>query len=391
MRKTKRLEPRPAPNIKKYDQYIQDKSVRNAIVEMEYWPEYRSPKINTGRLQTLIFGGITRDVYNGLRRDEYLIKNYNLGTISFGNWVKNEDRMNYLAILAVSLYDLSNILKTKNLGKNSLTLDWGGVGQGRYKGVFFRDYDMISMPRYQRPDKWLKMMESFGIYIDRKKYFDTVSVSNRGELLTLTKAGKAHLMRTTSGWGSFAHEFGHWMDHVLGMVNKDSNGFVTGDKVLPKFDPDKQSIVFTEADIVAMLFSGKRYGVSASQLNRIERAFFDWLVAMYFQKTKTGYKANGQYKRLLKLIPKESKWKYWGSIIEVWARTFEIYVSEALAKKGIKNTFLVSGYKKFGRDIRIIDGKPVVMTFGNAVYPSAAHIWANRKVFENIVAIFATL
>jgi hypothetical protein len=279
IKKTKRLEPRPAPNIKKYDQYLRDSLVQKNIVEMEYWPEYRSPKINTGRLEKMIFGGIVRDVYNGLRRDEYLIKNYSLGTISFGNWVKNEDRMNYLAILAVSLYDLSNVLKTKNLGKNALTLDWGGVGQGRYRGVFFRDYDMISMPRYARPDKWLRMMQDFGLSVDIDRFFYKTTVANRGNLYHLTKYGKAHLMRTTSGWGSFAHEFGHWLDHVLGVVNKDKNGFVTGDRVLPYFDAKKQSIVFTEQDIINMLFSGKKNGQPLAQLNRIERAFFDWLVA----------------------------------------------------------------------------------------------------------------
>jgi hypothetical protein len=111
---------------------------------------------------------------------------------------------------------------------------------------------------------------------------------------------------------------------------------------------------------------------------------------MYFQKTKTGYKPNGQYKRLLQAKAHGVQWKYWASIVELWARTWEIFVSESLARKGVKNYFLVSGYAKFGRDIRIVDGKPVTVFLGNSVYPTNAHVWANRKVFQNIIDIFVT-
>jgi hypothetical protein len=390
VKKTNRIEPvNSPPRIKKYDKYLQNPDVQNSIVEHEYYDLYRSPKVNTGRLRNLIFGGILTDTYKGLRRDEWLVKTYGLKTISYGNWVKNEDRFNFLSVLALSLYDLSNLFKSKDLGKGQLTIDWGGIGQGRYKGAFWRDYSLITMPRYMRPDKWIKQLESWGQRPPIEKYFVKTQVANRGTLLSLNKAGKAYLMQTTSGWGSFAHEYGHFMDNVLGKKAKITGGFVTGRMILPNYDQYKKTPMFTELDLCELLFNGTKR-VSYTQLNRLERAFFDWLAAMYFQKTKTGYKPNGQYKRLLQATANGVQWKYWASIVELWARTWEIFVSESLSRKGVKNYFLVGAYAKFGRDIRIVDGKPVTVFLGNSVYPTNAHVWANRKVFQNIIDIFVT-
>lgn len=391
MKKTTRIEPIVSPpRIKKYDKYLRNPDVQAEIVEHQYWDLYRKPKVNTGRLKKIIFGGILEDTYNGLRRDEWLLKTYNVKTISYGNWVKNEDRFNFLAILAVSFYDLANLFKDKNLGKKQLTVDWGGIGQGKYKGAFFRDYQLITMPRYIRPDKWLKQLEMWSISIDKSKYFYRKNVENRGELLSLNKEGKAMLMRQTSGWGSFAHEFGHFMDYYLGGLNKTPGHWMTGGMKLPWFDKNDKSLLFTETDLCRLLFNGQK-AVSYSQLNRVEKAFFDWLAVMYFQKTKSGgYKINGQYKRLLGAVAKGGQWNYWGSIIELWARTWETYVDEALLRKGITNTFLVGGNKKFGRDIRVVQGKPVVLFLGNEVYPTGAHVWENRKVFQNIIDIFVS-
>lgn len=377
----------PPPAIKKIDQFYRIDDKTDLILDQQYWTAYRSPNVARGKLEKLIFGGVLNDVYGGLRRDEYLSRTYGLKTISFGNWVKNEDRLNFLAILAVSFYDLSILFNTKNLGKKVLTVDWGGVGQGRYKGAYFSNYDVITMPRYQRPDKYLKTLQDFGFetsgYV--KRYFEKID-SPRGEMLSLNKAGKAWIMKT-SGWGSFAHEFGHFIDHYIGTKKGFPTGFVTGRGVLPFYDEKKKSLLFTEIDVVSCLFNGTRK-VPANKLNKIERAFFNWFVAMYFQKSPNGYKPNGQYTRLLASINNGGAWKYWGSVIECWARCWEIFVSESLSRKGITNSFLVDTHKKFGRDVRIIDGKPVAVIMEKSVYPTNAHVWQNKKVFLEIINIF---
>jgi len=179
------------------------------------------------------------------------------------------------------------------------------------------------------------------------------------------------------------------MDHYIGTKKGYPSGFVTGRGLLPPFDPNKKSLLFTELDVVKILFDGSR-AVPVSKLNKIERAFFNWLVAMYFQKTKTGYKPNGTYRRLLNAIAQGGSWKYWGSAIECWARCWEVFVSEYNTRKGVKNTFLVDAYKKFGRDVRIIDGKPVTMLMEKSVYPTNAHVWENKKVFLDIIDIFVS-
>ena len=167
------------------------------------------------------------DNYNGLRRDEFLIKQYGIKSIGFGSWVKNEDRINFLAILAVSFYDLSTMLKTTNLGKNKLQIDWGGVGRKGAAGVFFGNYNLITMPRYKRPDKYLAQLENLGFDTTRLRqlFFEPITSVQRGTIYTLNKKGKAWIMQT-AGWGSFAHEFGHFMDFTIG------GHYIGGNKIL---------------------------------------------------------------------------------------------------------------------------------------------------------------
>lgn len=386
--------------LKRIDRYTQ-LVAREKFLELQYWDKFRRPNI-AAKLKNFVFGGVLYDKYNGLRRDEYLLKHYQIKTIGFGAWVKNEDRINFLAALAMGLFDLQTIFKTRNLGKNRLQLDWGGIGRKNANGIFWGEYDLITMPRYKRPDKYLKMLEER--FVDtsdmRRKYFDKVNVPNRGELMTLNKAGKVWIMGT-AGWGSFAHEYGHFIDHYIADLRGNGNFYMTGKNALPFIPSEditeaikKGKAVFTEQTICKIL-TGR--SLTYAQLNSYEQPFFDWLTAMYFTKRTSkskgvNYIPNSQYRRLIRWAElTRGKWTYWGSIVELWARTFETYVAEVLQRKGVQNDFLVRPDKKFGRDIRYLDGGKVEVIDAVSTYPTAAHVWQNKKVFEKIINIFVKL
>jgi hypothetical protein len=400
--KTSKIEstaPPEYPEYKRLDRYYSDDEVKDQVLEFQYWDKFRKPQISN-KLQNFVFGGILYDKYNGLRRDEYLLKQYNIKTIGYGSWVKNEDRINFLAALAVGLWDLQTVCKTTNLGKNKLQLDWGGIGKKGASGVFFSSANLITMPRYKRPDKYLAMLEEFGRDTSdlRAKYFKKVSTT-RGTVYTLNKEGKVWIMKT-AGWGSFAHEFGHWIDAYIGKNQKPYKTHVTGENALPKFDSkifltsstkSKERSGTIDEGYISEMLTGRR--TDYNSLTMVERAFFDWLVAMYFVKQKNDtYRPNTQYKRLIQFTEKhKAKWGYWGSIVELWARTFEVYVDEFLTRKGVTNRFLVSSNAKFGRDVRYLDGGKVLVVDAASAYPTGAHVWQNKKVFEKIIDIFANL
>lgn len=404
IRKTPKIESTTPPEytgVKRLDKYLSADESIDRLVEFQYWEKFRKPNIAT-RLKNFVFGGILLDSYNGLRRDEFLLKQYNIKSIGFGSWVKNEDRINFLAILAVSFYDLSTIFKTTNLGKNKLQLDWGGVGRKGAAGVFFTAYNLITMPRYKRPDKYLAQLENFGMDTTRLRqlFFEPIQSVQRGTIYTLNKKGKAWIMQT-AGWGSFAHEFGHFMDHVIaGRYIGGAQRYVSGGAALPTFKSkeflstnlqSKQRTGTIDEKYIVQMLTGQ--SGNYADLNPARKAWFDWLVAMYFVKQKNNtYRPNTQYKRLIKFCEdRGAKWQYWGSIVELWARTWEVYVDQFLSKKGITNRFLVSENAKFGRDVRVLDGGKVVIVDAGAAYPTGAHVWENKKVFEKIIDIFARL
>jgi hypothetical protein len=404
MKKTAKIESTNIPEIsrvKRYDRYLANKEVKARFRDFQYWAMFRKPAIAKGKID-FVFGGILDDVYKGLRRDEHLLKQYNIKSIGFGTWVKNEDRINFLAALSIAFYDLKQVCGSMNLGKGKLQLDWGGVGRKGASGIFFRKDNLISMPRYKRPDKYLAELEKWGgrtSYL-KEQYFNSV-YTVKGTVYTLNPKGKAWIMQT-AGWGSFAHEFGHFIDFRLGQ-SFDKSGtdkYASGKNALPQFKSNlfltsnldrKKRTAAVDEYYISEIITGRNEPYE--RLNYIEKAFFDWLVAMYFVKQPNKeYRPNGQYRRLVKFCEdREASWKYWGSLVELWARSFEVYVNEFLERKGIYNRFLVSANAKFGRDIRYLDGGKVEVVDAHSAYVTSAHVWQNKRVFEKIIDIFVKL
>jgi len=202
---------------------------------------------------------------------------------------------------------------------------------------------------------------------------------------------------STSGWGSWAHEYGHFMDHYIATKFSGAKNFVTGRNTLPNFKSKeffstnlktKKRIASVTSDYICELLTDKK--LSFDQLNEAQKAFHMWLVAMYFIKQKDGtFRPNTQYNRILKFCEVNgAKWGYWGSIVELWARSVEVDVVEYLALKNVNNIFLVGINAKFGRDVRFLDGGKVVTINASSAYLTGAHVWQNKKYFEKIIDIF---
>lgn len=121
-----------------------------------------------------------------VRKVEKLFK---LRGFQFGNWVNNEDRFNYLAALGICLFDLNKVLKFKgnNLGlDNTLGVAFGARGQRGALAHYEPRTHIINMTRYYDADKWIK------------------------------PPSKAVRFVVSGGVGSFAHEYGHFLDYFFG-------------------------------------------------------------------------------------------------------------------------------------------------------------------------------
>ena len=121
-------------------------------------------------------------------------KHFGLRGIEFGNWLNQEDRLNYLVASCVGLLDLQSItgLKIKQIGFNGkLTLGLGSRGKGGRALAFFQPfYFAINLTRYNKDIK---------------------------------KGDHYSLMASSGGAGSLAHEWAHAFDYYLGRKDRSND------------------------------------------------------------------------------------------------------------------------------------------------------------------------
>lgn len=216
----------------------------------------------------------------------YIEKYYGLKAIEFGNWLSQQDRVNYLSGLGIALFDLHKLLgfKPEQMSLDGkLTIAFGARGHGN-SGVaqFFPKYFAINLTRYSRPAE-LK---------SRPKNFKRVNL----------------ILKDGGGVGAFAHEFAHALDCFGGEVIEKKKGFeISGGKSLnhdQRLQPAK-----------------KLQGLMNVVMNKI---------LWKNKNTRSDY-----YTRL-----KKEAGKYELQRNEIWARSFEVYVQYKLAKQKHKNIFL---------------------------------------------------
>jgi hypothetical protein len=217
----------------------------------------------------------------------FLENYYDLKAFEFGNWLSQQDRVNYLSGLGLALFDLHKLLgfTPKQIGiKNKLSVAFGARGRGRALAHFEPGTYAINLTRYSRPKKLSSRPKDFR---------------------------RVNLILQDGGVGSFAHEYGHALDFYAGTFIDRADQFqVSGG------DSTNHSLRFPSA-----------------KKSKIQ-SLMDNLMNKILWKGKNIH--SDYYKRLTKKGVRE----YFIRRNEIWARSFEVYVHFKLDKKKHKNVFL---------------------------------------------------
>lgn len=212
---------------------------------------------------------------------------YGLKAFEFGNWLSQQDRLNYLSGLGLALFDLHKLLgfSPKQIGmKGKLSVAFGARGRGKALAHFEPGAFVINLTRYSRPKQLDKRPINFK---------------------------RVNLILQDGGVGSFAHEFGHALDFYSGtFIEKAPEWQISGGR------DTNPAIRFPS------LKKSKLQSLMDNLLNKI---------IWKGKNVQSDY-----YKRLNKKGTKE----YYLRRNEIWARSFEVYVHFKLEKRKNKNVFL---------------------------------------------------
>lgn len=110
--------------------------------------------------------------------DQYdIIKYYRLKGFEYGNWVNNNDRVDKLRAAAISLRDLSRVMRSTNLGFDGMVgIAFGARGQSGAKAHFEPDSFMINLTKNNGDNSLAHEYGHaidyfFGTYIDQNKNY----------------------------------------------------------------------------------------------------------------------------------------------------------------------------------------------------------------------------
>jgi len=259
---------------------------------------------------------------------ELVISQYKFRGLEFGNWVNQRRRIDFCLNLYTGLYDLNKVLKfNNNIGINkTISIADGARGSSGALAHYEPVNNVINLSRDRRLDK----QESWGYNENREQYIKT----------------KKDFRENLSGYGAFAHEYGHALDYI--MAEKYTNRYSAlsgGRKVLT--NPNYKTAYI---NFVNDLRTGN---------TELEKKFKDCFEPLLFRNGKPTSFYIGVYALALQ------KGTYWSRLNEIWARTFEVYVAYKLSKQGIVNKFLVKdGKGKYRQELNTQQFARAYPTFG---------------------------
>lgn len=208
---------------------------------------------------------------------ERVMKTFKIDGIGFGNWVTIEDRINYINAIFIGLYDLNKILKFGgNMGFNVLKISIGARGKGKALAHYEPLMKHINITRYKR-------------CLEKDKYLYFI---------------------TSGGIHSFAHEYGHFLDYYVSLDKMKSNIALSGGR-----NDTRTKMGFK--DKIGIRFDNLMYAI---------------------QNDSKGNPS--PYMKRLAKVTDDLENKYWLYRNEIFARTFESFITYKLAKNGIENLFL---------------------------------------------------
>ena len=263
-----------------------------------------------------------------------IINRYKLNNVDFGNWTSQTQRYNFILALFVALYDLEKVLKFKNdnIGQKVLSIGYGSRG---VKNAYAH-YD--SFAKY--------------INLSRERRADKTGIQD-----------KELLRELYSGFGSLAHEYGHFLDYYFGNKAGGQTMAITGGRcTLLPIDLKKSPINFDYFKY-AEQFSINIIQGSKSRIRELMYQIFTYL----FLSTKItgGSNRPTDFYRRIYTYSRNTESKYWIQYNEIWARIFEVYIVYKLKKINIVNKVLVKdGKGKYATDTDLKRRRnPVYPTF----------------------------
>lgn len=218
---------------------------------------------------------------------DQVIEDFHLRAVGFGNWVTLEDRLNYLNAMMIAFLDLNRVLRFKdnNIGIHKhLAVTFGARGRGRALAHYESRTEIINITRYK-------------------------------DSITDRPSSKASRFLSTGGIGSFAHEYGHFLDYFGGIyLDHDANtaSLSGGDRTTTQRIEGKGELRFVMNELMEKII---------------------WKVP--------GEHLSPYYKRLQKFLrTNHITSDYYVQRNEIFARAFEAYVKYELGRLKIKNYFL---------------------------------------------------
>tara|TARA_R110000868_G_C10968444_1_gene769398 strand:+ start:1760 stop:3439 length:1680 start_codon:yes stop_codon:yes gene_type:complete len=354
------------------------------LVKNAYYDKFRSPRVSPNS------AFFKKSLVNrtDFARDAYIMDKYGVRGLDYGNWVDQEDRANFVYALTLGLYDLQKLIGVDNIGKKTLIVEYGAGGLKTAAAYFRPQTFNIGIKRFPRADRY----EERGNTLSKTDYSE-LSRSGLNTQKQLTSSGKVALIKQQGSWGSFGHEFGHFIDFYLGKVSSTKNAFGTGRL------PLANGRVF----VLNAQTLGSYFGINMA--SSAGNAAFEVLTALYYKKitdkaylkkynlspTLAWYTQSTNLSRLFYACQwyGGGKTDYWLSTCEVWARIFEVYIQSELGAKGINNTFLVSARKKYSRQYFLEAGVIKKSTPTASFYLPETDIKKAKKQIQNFLHIFA--
>lgn len=224
-------------------------------------------------------------LWNDMR---YLEDYYGLKAFEFGNWLSQQDRVNYLSGLGIALFDLHKLLgfAPKKISiKGKLSVAFGARGRGKALAHFEPGSFTINLTRYSRPPKEKNRSANFK---------------------------RVKLILSDGGAGTFAHEYGHALDYFGGLHIERGDTFTLSGDDSTDTRPNEHIKKHTLKGLMEKL-----------------------LFKIFWSNSKATIHSP-YYQRLIKTTKK----KYYLQRNEIFARAFEVYLQYKLSKKKHKNIFL---------------------------------------------------
>jgi hypothetical protein len=274
---------------------------------------------------------------------EVVLNTYKLKGIEFGNWVNQPRRLDFCLNLFIGLYDLNKIVKfNNNIGINkNVGVAYGARGKKGALAHYEPWSNIINISRDRRVDK---------LFVD---FFTGMPLVQAKKNFSLYTQYKNQSRKENSGFGSFAHEYGHAIDYIIADKYLHRGVALSGGSVTLTSDKNPQRALINYDNGFQM----------ADDADKIELAFYDCLTPLLFDNSG---KPTGYYKRMYEYATKKKN-TYWIRHNEIWARVFETFVAYKLSKQGIKNYFLTGeGKGKYKDELKSNFGR-VYPTFNELI------------------------